>query len=81
MTLVGEKWEPTGGRTSPICYGLDHEVTLVHNDVSTTTETFNIIIVRYGLEPDSTPFPSLPSTYQDRVPLARPRHLLPYHQP
>jgi hypothetical protein len=81
MVTVGGDWEPAGGYATPICHGRDHDVTFRDQAGTTTTETFNVIVVRYGARDHSTPLPPLPLGYLKKLPLARPRHLLPYHQP
>ena len=81
MVQVAGQWEPAGGYASPDCHGRDHEVPLREGGGNTITDTFNVIIVRYGPRENSVPVPPLPQQFRNNLTLSRPRHLLPYHQP
>jgi hypothetical protein len=76
-------WGPVGGIATPVCHGLDHDVTLRDQHGNLAHERFNVIIVRYGLKIKDPPVLTAKDPQQNQQILVpyRPRHLLPYHIP
>lgn len=89
MVQTARGWEPDGGYANPTCHGRNHRLTIrrapsCFAPAATSpsrTITANVVIIRYGIRPGSSPTPPPLRNFPPRFRALQERYLLPYHLP